>query len=420
MLYGGIPLAITCAEAVWDVTDVLMNQSLIEVNSLHGSPSPLSGGITVTGAREVVQEVTPFMNTLGTTFPTENIPDFGKIAEDLPEHVPGLVERLAWDKDDGSHSQHGIKGHQLYQKDMIRRAYQGGLRLIGLDVIDSSTITSTLDPGGTYDEWRTIRRTVWFTRRLVSCGDDPEFPEVGPLCDIAAIAYSPAEVRKLVGQDKLAIVLGTETDELGHPREPEVMDDWNRPGETDSIEKQIADLYELGIRKVTAIHALNNPLGGAGIFNDTYLTGTNELSNVLDPQKIDAYSKQIPFIVAGNFTEDMLAITHFETNPNLLFWDDWYEDHGGWVALDPDAGGDWIGGGISFAYGFPSVTTPLGFAPTSEDFLPGPFLLPAPAFHAKGSWAGVNEVQHLEDIDQLIDGGIMCGVDGVGLPLPGG
>jgi hypothetical protein len=33
-------------------------------------PSPLSGGITITGAREVLQEVTPFMNTFGDVFPS--------------------------------------------------------------------------------------------------------------------------------------------------------------------------------------------------------------------------------------------------------------------------------------------------------------------------------------------------------------
>ncbi len=405
------PISVTCAEAVWDVLDVLMNMSLVQVESLHGSPSPFSGGVTITGAREVLQELTPFMNTLRDLgpYPKDVFPDLAVLAASLPEHVAGLVERLAWDTDDGRHSQHGIKGHQIYQKDMIRRAHQGGLRLIGLDVIDSRTITSSL--GALYDEWRVIRDTVYSARHLVSCGDDPLFPTPGPLCDIAGIAYSPADVRSLVAANKLAIVLGTETDELGVPRDPITMGLFGHPGVTDSIDLQIEDLHALGIRKVTAIHALNNPLGGAGIFNDTYLTGTNELSNVLDPGKVERSSLTIPFFVAGNFTEDMFAIKHWETDPDDLSWTEWYQDHGGWVALDQTLGDDWIGGGVTFKYGFPSVATPLGFPANSEN------VGGVPAFTSKGTWSGVDEVQHLKDVDQLLKGGDMCKVDGAGLPL---
>ena len=412
------PLAFACAEMAWDVMDVLMNQSLAQVESLHGSPSPFSGGVTITGAKEVLQEVTPFMNMFDDVDPFGlDFPDFAKLADDLPKHVPGLVERLAWDTDDGRHSRHGIKGHQLYQKDMIRRAYQGGLRLIGLDVIDSRTITTSL--GAHFDEWVVILKTVLATRHLVACGSDPFFPGVqGPLCDIAGIAFSPEDVRTLVGQNKLAIVLGTETDELGIWREPGTMQLFDaflqRPSSgVDSIELQIADLHQLGIRKVTAIHALNNPLGGAGIFNDTYLTGTNELSNVTDPTHIEASSLTIPFFMAGNFTEDMFAIKHRETHPaNVDDTQQWNHDHGGWVALDPSVGDDWIGGGVTFQYGFPSVATPLGF-PATIDTAGG-----VPAFTSVGTWAGVNEVQYLKDVDQLIKGGDMCQVDGAGLPLP--
>lgn len=418
----GVVAGPVCFEAKWDVLDVLHNQPLVAVDSLHGSSSPLSGGITITGAQEVMEEVTPFMNTFDDIM-TEISIDFDAIVADMPAHVHGLVERLAWDTDDGRHSRHGIKGHQLYQKDMIRRAHQGGLRMIGLDVIDSRTITSTLHVGKRYDEWRTIRDTVMATRALVSCGDDPLFSAPGPLCDIAGIARSPSDVRALVARNKLAIVLGTETDELGLARDPITLVEWGHPAQTvDSIELQIQDLHDLGIRKVTAIHALNNPLGGAGIFNDTYLTGNNELANQTDPGKVERSSMTIPFFVAGNFTEDMFAIKHWETDPDDPTWTEWYQDHGGWVALDGVIGDDWIGDGVTFEYGYPSVSSPLGFGATPSNLYNGgllntPFLELTPAFNARGTWAGVNEVQFLEDIDQLLSGDAMCKVDGVGLPL---
>ena len=414
--FVGMVLGPVCQEAVVDVLDVLHNQSLVQVESLHGSTSALSGGITITGAQEVLEEVHPFMNTFDDVM-TEIDIDFDDVVSGMPEHIHGMVERLGWDMNDGGHSRHGIKAHQIYQKDMIRRAYQGGLRMIGIDVIDSRTITNTLAVGREYDEWRTIRDTVHATRDLVSCGDDPLFPSVGPLCDIAGIALSPADVRALVKRNKIAIVLGTETDELGIPRDADTLADFGHVG-LDSVELQIQDLWDLGIRKVTAIHALNNPLGGAGIFNDTYATGNNDLANKMDPTAVEASTMTIPFFVAGNFTEDMFAIKHLETKPGPPEdWDEWYEDHGGWIALDLAIGNDFIGpGDITFQYGFPSVATPLGFAAMVDNFGPGAGWM-APAFRSLGTWSDLNEMHYLKDIDQLLAGGDMCKVDGAALPL---
>jgi hypothetical protein len=90
-----------------------------------------------------------------------------------------------------------------------------------ITIVDGKRVGKVVFPDSKYNEWLVILKTVYSTRHLVSCGDDPLFPQVGPLCDIAGIAYSPTDVRKLVGQNKIAIVLGTETDDpSGRLRQP--------------------------------------------------------------------------------------------------------------------------------------------------------------------------------------------------------
>src|SRR5690606_9473727 len=113
---------------------------LVRAHSLHGSPSPLSGGLDLVAVEPILEAADPFVDVI--TGGQVNLSDM-----QVPKHIGGLIERLAWDLDDGSHSGRGIRGHQLYQKDMIERAWRGGLRLIGIDVIDSRTMTQIMDRG---------------------------------------------------------------------------------------------------------------------------------------------------------------------------------------------------------------------------------------------------------------------------------
>ena len=185
--------------------------------------------------------------------------EFGFVeAKDRTEH--GVVETIDWILPGGAHSGHSLgKLHQQYQWQMIRRAWQGGgLRLMVIDSINSRMMQYLLDGKTDYDDWQAIRAGVEAVKRYVAGPNDPTyFP--GPLAAIAEIAYTPHQARQIIAKNKIAIVLGTEVDELGKLRNP-----------TDTVEKQVDDLLALGIRKITPIHAPNNPYGGAGMFRDIY------------------------------------------------------------------------------------------------------------------------------------------------------
>ena len=83
------------------------------------------------------------------------------------------------------------------------------------------------------------------------------------------IAYSPEEARKIISEDRLAIVLGVEVDSLGNWHRAQDLDeqsqgDVNRAREL--IGEELDWLYNLGVRQITPIHLANNAFGGTAIY----------------------------------------------------------------------------------------------------------------------------------------------------------
>ena len=67
----------------------------------------------------------------------------------------------------------------------------------------------------------------------------------------------------IIAEGRMAVILGAEVPGLGFDR-----------FSGDSVESQVADLWNLGIRKVTPVHGTDNPLGGTAFFDDNYNTAT--------------------------------------------------------------------------------------------------------------------------------------------------
>ncbi len=163
--------------------------------------------------------------------------------------------------------------HQQMHVTQIRRAWQGGLRLMtaiavhnrGLEYFVSKVRNGRIDPS---TELEVVIAQVCAMQRLAH------------LNDWMRIAYSSDEARRIIQSGKLAVVLGVEVDQLG---------------ELDkhlSFAEEVELLWDLGIRQVTPIHAIDNRLGGAAVFEDVY-NSVNDLvhrGNMnLRPQDLDAW-----------------------------------------------------------------------------------------------------------------------------------
>ncbi len=156
--------------------------------------------------------------------------------------------------------------HQQAYIDWIYRAYQGGLRLASCLAVNNELLGSRSAAQAPYDDRSAISTQITAVKKMVQfidlqCG--------GPGKGWMQIAYSPADARRIVGQNKLAVVLGMEVDSLGNWRRFEDLDHLVQ-SDLDQARRLIGAeldwLYELGIRQVTPIHLTDNAFGGTAIY----------------------------------------------------------------------------------------------------------------------------------------------------------
>ena len=100
----------------------------------------------------------------------------------------------------------------------------------------------------TTPDWTIIRAHVRAMKQLAELNHD-----------WMEIAYSPADARRIIRANKLAVVLGVEVPQLG-------MDGDGTPSE------QVATLEALGVRQVILVHGMDNLLAGTAVFQDLYNT----------------------------------------------------------------------------------------------------------------------------------------------------
>ena len=91
----------------------------------------------------------------------------------------------------------------------------------------------------------------------------------GPGSGWLQIAYSPEDARRIIGENKLAVVLGVEVDSLGNWRRVEDLEEACQGDMAQArllIGLELDWLYALGVRQITPIHLTNNAFGGTAIY----------------------------------------------------------------------------------------------------------------------------------------------------------
>jgi microsomal dipeptidase-like Zn-dependent dipeptidase len=140
--------------------------------------------------------------------------------------------------------------HQQMHVTMVRRNYEGGLRLMVALVTDNwgaGFLTGVAEHGQVplVKEPDAIAAQMQALRALVALNSS-----------WMEIALSSADARRIIQQNKLAIVPGVELDQLGtYDPDPD---------------KEVDSLWNLGVRAVTPIHAVDNAIGSPAILNAPY------------------------------------------------------------------------------------------------------------------------------------------------------
>ncbi len=202
------------------------------------------------------------------------------------------------------------KTHQQQHVEFLKRAWQGGLRLISALAVNNMYLPSLgLGPGHNgmpYDDDSTVLR------------------QIQDIKDIAAaqsswmeIAYSPKEARRIIAQGKCAVVIGIEVDNFGNFKTPAYnWDDNVHPGNSrlvaltpanadQLITAKVSQYYDLGVRQVTPLHYLSGTFGGAAVFRGQISLVQFAFNNRVAVKQ--AIEKKIPYSLHADYSASMVA-----------------------------------------------------------------------------------------------------------------
>jgi hypothetical protein len=254
----------------------------------------LDGALRV--SRQVVQAATA---------PALRLPD----DRHHPSGAPSFQHWPRWD--DGT--------HQQYHQDWIRRAYNGGLRLMAALAVNNQLLSRLMGDDRETGDGDAIVQQLDAIRRLVAANSFME------------IAQSPAELRRIVGRDdRLAVVLGVEVDQLERyhpatppgPDAPAALARW--------VDDLVSRLYGAGVRQVTPLHLSDNLFGGFALYGNSNSTlfglpydpfnASNHYLNgryvQVEPEPAVEFRftrDQVRFDTAGSFHAD--SVDAYDTNP---------------------------------------------------------------------------------------------------------
>ncbi len=140
--------------------------------------------------------------------------------------------------------------HQQMWWEWIKRAYEGGLRVLVALTVSSELLAEILNGDPPYDD-----------KSVADVQIDEMIAFVNRHKDFMEIAYSAADVRRIVGNNKLAVVLGMEVDRIGNFGKPGVTTNAN------TVKAEIRRLYSKGVRYVFPVHLIDNSFGGAAVYS---------------------------------------------------------------------------------------------------------------------------------------------------------
>jgi microsomal dipeptidase-like Zn-dependent dipeptidase len=144
--------------------------------------------------------------------------------------------------------------HQKMWVDWIKRAYQGGLRVMVTLAVNNRTLADGINGNLPTDDKSTGDLQIDELKSFVERHKD--FME---------IAYNPSQLRDIVKRNKLAVIVGIELDNIGnfismpYKRLTRYM-----------ISAEINRLYDKGVRYIFPVHVIDNHFAGTAVYIDVF------------------------------------------------------------------------------------------------------------------------------------------------------
>jgi hypothetical protein len=181
----------------------------------------------------------------GSAAPVQNFLNFG--APESPHDTSGYPKMTAWGP-----------GNLTYEGTYwrwIERAWLGGLRLMVMSVNENRVLCELQANRKTNcDEMDTVRRGFKDIRELQRYVDAQAG---GPGKGFFQIVTDPFQARRVINEGKMAVVLEIEVSE------PFGCRGWDTPTcDQAKVDKQLAEMYDLGVRSSLLLNKFDNPLTG--------------------------------------------------------------------------------------------------------------------------------------------------------------
>ena len=159
---------------------------------------------------------------------------------------------------DGWPTWYGTTHQQMYV-DWLKRAVDGGLRLMVVDAVNNQVFCDLAKRGAgrTCDDMEAVNLQIDQVKQIERSVDDASG---GPGQGWYRIAYNAKQARDAVSQGKLAVVIGIEVDQVFNCGNCTPM----------QIRGRLQNVYDKGVRKLIPIHLADNNFGGAALYNPLF------------------------------------------------------------------------------------------------------------------------------------------------------
>ena len=151
--------------------------------------------------------------------------------------------------------------HQKMWVDWIRRSYNAGQRVMVALATHNNTLAAAVSGPGDGPTEAVESAKLQITENKAFVANHKDFMEV---------ALTPADMRRIVASNRMAIVLGLEIDDFGNFSKIFSFDLQPAPARAAIIRAKIQDWHNQGVRYLFPVHVLDNAIGGTAVYEDLF------------------------------------------------------------------------------------------------------------------------------------------------------
>ncbi|HAM72394.1 MAG TPA: hypothetical protein DCM86_12200, partial [Verrucomicrobiales bacterium] len=154
--------------------------------------------------------------------------------------------------------------HQQMWHEWVKRAYDGGLRvMVALTVHNHLLAQATINSVPPLDDQSVMMTQITELKAFVDRHSD-----------FLEIAYDPFQLRDIVRRNKLAIIIGSETDDIGNFDQNPLVSELGDELSKTLVRGRLQELHDAGLRYIFPVHLTDNKFAGTAVYNALFAVAT--------------------------------------------------------------------------------------------------------------------------------------------------